>query len=87
MKIIPFLLILAGIVLWKATRRTAFNRRNEYGVEMFSSYGQMQGRRFFERALRFVAVGLVVAGLGHAIAPHQSLSSAAPVETMRHHRN
>jgi hypothetical protein len=79
--IIPVLLILAGIVLWKFTRRAAFNRRNEYGVEVFNSYGHMQGRRFIEKTLRFGAVILVLVGIGHAIAPHQGSSSAAPVET------
>lgn len=86
MKIIPVLLILAGIVLWKLTRRAAFNRRNEYGVEMFNSYGQMQGRRFVEKGLRFGAVILVLVGIGHAVAPSQGTASSAPSET-HHHKN
>ena len=68
-KIIAVLLIVAGIALWKFTRRAAFYRRNEYGVETFSSYGQMQGRRLFERSIRILAVLMVLAGIGHAIMP------------------
>ena len=81
MTIIPVLLILAGIVLWKFTGRATFNRRHEYGSEGFTFYSPMQGRRFIEKTLRFGAVILVLVGIGHAIAPHQGSSSAAPVET------
>lgn len=87
MKIIPVLLILAGIVLWKLTRRAAFNRRNEFGVELFNSYGQMQSRRFAEKGLRFVAVILVLVGIGHAIVPSQGAASSAPSEAHNHHQN
>ena len=86
MTIIPVLLIIAGIALWRHTRRVAFNRRNEFGVELFQSYDHMRSRRNFERLLRVGAVILVLVGIGHAVAPHQGAASTAPSET-HHHKN
>ncbi len=36
---------LAGLIVFRYPARLVFNRRNQYGVEEFASYGHMRRRR------------------------------------------
>jgi hypothetical protein len=77
-KIIPIALILLGIFMWKYPARASFNRRNEHGVEIFKSYGDMQMRRLFAVLVRLGGAILLLVGVGQFIVPKQySLSNIA----------
>ena len=68
-KIIPIVLILLGLFMWRFPARASFKRRNEHGVEIFSSYDGMRSRRSFEGLIRVVGLFVLLAGLGHLIVP------------------
>lgn len=95
-KIIPVALILIGILMWRYPARASFNRRNQYGVEIIKSYGNMRTRRLFEGLIRFAGALLLLAGVGQFIVPKQySLSnlprpgnpSPGAAEPTQHHRH
>lgn len=57
------ILLVSGAVTWFWVGRRRFRRRNQAGIEEFSSYGGMVLARAFEKLLRFGAVLAVVSGL------------------------
>lgn len=95
-KFVPIVLILIGLALWRFPARSSFNRRNQYGVEMFESYGHMRRRRSFEGLIRFLGVILLLVGFGRFIVPDRfgfshlygpgSQVPATPAPT-KHHRH
>jgi hypothetical protein len=95
-KIVPIVLIVVGIFLWRFPARSRFNRTNQYGVEEFKSYGHMRGRRLFEGLIRFSGAILILLGSGQVIVPEKYSYShiAQPIseepgskEPTRHHEH
>ncbi|WP_242140707.1 hypothetical protein [Sphingomonas sp. TREG-RG-20F-R18-01] len=95
-KIIPVALILIGILMWRYPARASFNRRNQYGVEIFKSYGNMRTRRLFEGLIRFAGAILLLVGVGQFFVPKQYSLSNLPrpgnpspkaAEPTQHHRH
>ena len=70
-KIVPIVLIVIGLFMWRFPARSRFNRTNRYGVEEFTSYGHMRGRRFFEGLIRFSGAVLILLGIGQFIVPEK----------------
>jgi hypothetical protein len=70
-KIIPIIMILVGLFMWRFPARSAFQRRNENGIEIFKSYDRMRARRSFEGLIRIVGAVVLLAGLGHLIVPSE----------------
>ena len=68
-KIVPIVLIVIGLFLWRLPARSRFKRTNQYGVEEFKSYGHMRGRRLFESLARFSGAILILFGIGQFIVP------------------
>ena len=56
---------LLGIVVLRYPARLAFDRRNQYGVEEFASYGHMRRRRWLERGIKFAGLALIIVALQH----------------------
>jgi len=93
-KIVPIVLIVIGLFLWRLPARSRFKRTNQYGVEEFKSYGHMRGRRLFESLARFSGAILILFGIGQFIVPEKYSYShiAQPVsegpvskDPVRHH--
>jgi hypothetical protein len=70
-KIVPIVVIVIGLFMWRFPARSRFNRTNQYGVEEFTSYGHMRGRRFFEGLIRFSGAILILSGIGQFIVPEK----------------
>jgi hypothetical protein len=70
-KIVPIVVIVIGLFMWRFPARSRFNRTNQYGVEEFTSYGHMRGRRFFEGLIRFSGAILILFGIGQFIVPER----------------
>jgi hypothetical protein len=85
MKIIPVLLIVAGLAAWRYPKRRAFDRRNQFGVEEFKSYGHMRRSRSFERLMSLAGVILILVGIGRMLVPDASTASLASLH--KHHKD
>ena len=69
---------IAGFLLLRYPARLAFNRRNEYGQEQFTSYDHKLRRRWLERGMRLAGLFIIITGLQHgcATARHAPLHRA-----------
>ena len=70
-----YLLGFIGLVALRYPARLAFNRRNENGVQQFSSYGHMVRSRWIGRLLRVGGLAVIIVALQHGCVSRRSLPS------------